>query len=254
MSFAAASLEPVSTPDGPRRRGWLRYVLVALLVALAAGLLWRGWEWLAAPERFPLQAVRLEGRPQHTSEAELREAIAPHLVRGLLGLDVAAIRGSVQALPWVEYATVRRMWPGTLVVSIEERVPVVRWREGSLLSADGTVFSPPRATLPKDLPLLAGPEGSEQQVLERFRELEPQFARAGLALRGLLLDERRSWQAALADGVTVRLGAGDAEALVARFADVYPRVKALGRLQAVDLRYPNGFALAWAKDGAVALQ
>jgi cell division protein FtsQ len=232
-----------------QRLGRMAAVAAALLVLafVAAG----AWDWLAAPERFPLTAVRLDTRLAKVGESELREAILPHLDKGLLGLDVERIRLAIEALPWVESATVRRRWPGALVINAHERVAVARWNDG-LMSERGALFRPRPETFPPALPLLEGPADSAVEVWARFQRLSAILSRAGLGITMLRLDERQAWTATLTDGVILKLGVDAADAAAERFVQAFPRIggPAETRLVRVDLRYPNGFALAWSGDGA----
>lgn len=252
MSATQAQVRIGEPPRLPRPR-WGRWLL-ALIAVVVTGLgLVSGWRWISAPERFPLKAVRVDGRPVKVTEAELREAISPHINRGMLALDLVRIRRAVEALPWVERAGVRRRWPGLLVIDIRERKPVARWGEAALITEAGLVFAPAPASFPAGLPQLSGPAGSEREVLERYRRLSALFSGAGLQLLGLQLDSRRSWRATLDEEVVVELGSGPGDQGVERFTRVFSRiaVPAEARLARVDLRYPNGFALAWEKQAAV---
>lgn len=234
-------------PEAPResvRAGARLLLWLALAVVLGSGLSLALERWL--PERwFPLAAVRFDGDLDRVRAADLRAAVAPHLDAGLLGVDVTAVRGAVEALPWVAGAAVRRVWPDAVRITVTEQVAVALWGGGALMNAAGEVFRPER--LPTGLPRLAGPPGSADRVLARFRELHPRLAAVGLEARGLTLDERRSWTVHLAGDVPLRIGREDVAARVARFLAAWPRIAAEPgrRLAAADLRYPNGFALQW---------
>ncbi len=63
----------------------------------------------------------------------------------------------------------------------------------------------------------------------------------------LVVTDRRAWQMTLDNGIELRFGRGDVDALLDRFARVYLRVLSASatRIAAVDLRYTNGFAVRW---------
>ncbi len=241
MSAAALGASPLAAPG--RGRGTLT-ALVLLLAALAGG--WAVLETLRAPAPFPVRTVRFAGDLDRVGEPALRQALAPWLDSGVLGVDLPGLRAAVEALPWVARASVRRVWPATLVIHIDEQRPVAAWGEAELLSAGGERFRPARR--PDGLPLLAGPEGSHAQVLERFRKVRRALAGADLELAALSLDARRAWQARLANAMVLELGRQDIEARVARFAAAWPRLAAGNGERSpvsVDLRYPNGLAVRW---------
>ena len=205
------------------------------------------YQYLTAPSTFPLQSVRFDSRLEHVRQAELHEALDPLLGPGFWGLEVAAIRGSLEALPWVRTAKVRRVWPGTLQITIREHRAVARWNEAALLSAGGEVFEPARGTWPDDLPELEGPSGRAVEVGERYRGWRDVLAGAGEELRAVKLDARESWRLRLEGGGIVELGRQDVDARLSRFIDALPALadEQDEPLVAADLRYPNGFAVRW---------
>lgn len=246
--MVALQAKPAQSPPErpPRRYGrWL--LLIGLLLVTAAGADF-ALARLTSAELFPLRTVELEGRLEHVAEAELRQAIAAHLNGGLLGLDVERIRRAVESLPWVDLAAVRRVWPGTLVLRISEQQALGRWGEAALVNHRGEVFRPLPDSFPAGLPQLAGAEGSAGEVVERYTALQPAFGAAGFRLSGLAMDARRSWSAQLDGRVRLELGSERVTERVQRFLRSAQRLPGPegGRLERVDLRYPNGFAVAWA--------
>lgn len=228
-----------------RRLGRRGGVLVLVLVLAAGGAY--GVQQLTAPEQFPLQAVQFDSELQRVREQDLRAALDPLLEGGFLALDVSAIRRALEDIAWVDSASVRRQWPGTLRVTIVEQEAVAVWNEEALLSGTGQVFAPDPATWPSGLPRMAGPDQRPEKVSVRFASLQRLLDGAGLELQGIAVDARASWSATVNDGAELLLGREEVESRAARFADVYPELAAgqEGTLERADLRYPNGFAIRW---------
>ena len=195
----------------------------------------------------PLERVAVTEGVDRVAGQDLRAALAPHLHRSLLGVDIRGARAELEAIEWVGEAELRRAWPGTLEVRLDERDPLARWGEAALLEADGTRFEPPPATLPEGLPRLSGPEGSEQKVVGLFKNIQQLFDEQGVNLAALSLSTRGAWSAELAGGVEVALGRHEPQQRAERFAAALPALEAReeGEMERVDLRYPNGFAVAW---------
>lgn len=221
---------------------------VLALAVTAVGGVGYGIHTLTSPETFPLQAVRFDSELDRLRETDLRAALNPHLDGGFLGLDVARIRMALQELAWIEVASVRRVWPGMLRVTIREQEAVAVWNDEALLSARGEIFSPPRATWPQGLMELAGPDNRAESVALRLQQLKPVFSDVGHEISALAVDERESWTVTLEGGATIALGREDVDDRIERFSEMYRGLVTQRdeMLASADLRYPNGFAILWA--------
>lgn len=219
-----------------------------LFVVGAAALLFAVLAAAARLPLFPLREVVVTDALQQTKRGEIERSLTGLLGGNFFSLDLDAIRASLEKLPWVRRAEVRRRWPAGLELRIEEQKPVARWGEArsELLNSYGEVFA---AASPEPLPVLFGPAGSSQEVLRRYREFGATVAPLGRELRQVLLSDRLAWQIRLDDGMQIALGReqpkAPVEARLAAFVEHYPAAVAgrSGHVVAVDLRYPNGFAL-----------
>jgi len=240
--------QPDPNPStGTARRGVLNAVLA---IACVGGLL-AGAAWVVRSAHWPITVVRIDGRLAHTPSERVEEIVTRHTAgAGFFRVRLASLQADLEALPWLRSASLRRIWPDTLDVVVLEHRAAARWNEGALISARGAVFRP--RNMPEDpkLPVISGPPGHGPDMLERLREIDRRVAPLALAVRELHQDARRSWRIALDNGIVVRLGRGEIGARLDRFEAVWPAVLAreAGRIEAVDLRYPNGFAVAW-RDG-----
>lgn len=228
--------------ERPRTRGarvWITtFVAIALTFAAVA--------WIAMTDSgfMPVTQVKVNGEFKNLRRADLHAAIAAHVTGGFFTVDVAAVQQAAQALPWVASASVRRVWPDTLIVSVNEHRAVARWRDGALINERGILFRPDPDNVPAGLPEMAGPEGNEAVVLARWRELEAELAPLGQRIQRLVQDERRAWSARLDNGSELWLGRADVAERLRRYVAAYPVALAprAQELVAVDLRYTNGFA------------
>jgi len=226
----------------------------------ALGLLAYGaTSWLVAQPWFALHTIEVETPVAHVTEAQIR-LVAERQVRGtFFTVDLERVRNSLEKLPWVREARVERRWPGTLVVSLVEHVPLARWNDNALVNEAGDVFV---AAVDQRLPRLSGPEDSSAEVVAAYRRHQAALAPLGMTIAELRLSPRRAWRIRLDNGMTLALGREQTDARLARFAALYPRLfGAQPAPQAVlaaapdtppaapiapvtvDLRYPDGFAV-----------
>ncbi|WP_459616968.1 cell division protein FtsQ/DivIB [Bordetella sp. 2513F-2] len=239
--------------------------VLAVAVMLACGV-----AWVAQRPYFTLTSIELEPVPDSTlhyvSTASVRSAIVGRFKGNFFTVDLDQAREVFESVPWVRHATVRRIWPNTLRVRIEEQQPLARWNENQMINTWGEAFTANLGELDDEtaLPHFAGPEGTESLVVQRYAELARWFAPLNMHVTELALSPRYAWRATLSSGVTLELGrdpgadAPDPHGLpgalpfaarIQRFVQAWPVVASRleGRsITQADLRYPNGFALALA--------
>lgn len=219
--------------------------LMTLLVA--AGAIGAAVRWVMDPANLPVASVHIRGTFAHVEHETLQRAIEPFIAAGFLWLDMEGIRRELEGLAWVRSSSVRRAWPATLEVSVEEQQPAAIWAAGGLVNPSGERFVPRKAVQPNGLPTLSGPEGTAKKLMTRYREMQGMLAALDVAIVRLEMDARRAWRVALDNGLELRLGRRDVEGRLLRFVRAYakaiaPRLEAIDN---VDLRYTNGFAVKW---------
>jgi cell division protein FtsQ len=233
--------------DNPRVVNSAAGTLAALAFALLA---YAGGRVLLDSPAFLLKTIVVEGDLAHVERREIVSALQGRVRGTFFTVDLEAVRSVFEAIPWVRRAELRRSWPDSLEVRIEEHVALARWgqqrKETQLVNAQGELF---RAQSDAALPILAGPSGTESEVSRRYLAFRDLLAPLGLEPRQVLLSSRLAWQLKLSNGLTVQLGRDSekdrVEDRLARFVSAFPQTlaKSRQRLDYVDLRYSSGFAL-----------
>lgn len=224
-----------------RLSGW---VLAVALVLLPVVAVLEGW---IGSDRWPLRTLRVHGEFERVDEAKLRQTLLPFAQPGFFAVELRQAQDAVAALPWVEHAEVRKRWPDVLEVTVVEHRPFARWGADQLLSDHGRLFPAAGIQVPAGLPRLSGPDGRVADVVALYNEARALFAPTGLDVEDVVLDARGSWTLSLTGGARVLVGRQDAQSRLARFARIAPRLLADAErpLARADLRYTNGFAIAW---------
>ncbi len=228
----------------------------ALLGLLVLGVIASGLWWVAQQPMFTLKVIRIdavdETQLRHVNASTVRTTALPRIKGNFFTSNLDAVRVAFEAVPWVRKASVRREWPNKLIVTIEEHKPLGTWGDdGRLLSAKGDVFTANLAEAEEDgaLPVFSGPDGSEKDVVLRYRQLQEWFAPISLAPESVQLSGRYAWTVKLNNGMTVELGSEQGKVTlkdrVARLVGIYPQLvtRLQDRIESVDMRYPNGLAL-----------
>ena len=86
--------------------GWLKPTLALItVVGSVVGLAWL-LEWLNDPYQWPVRSVHIEGRFRNLQPAQIQNQVAPLTAAGFFAVNVAAIQGQLQRLPWVEHCKI----------------------------------------------------------------------------------------------------------------------------------------------------
>lgn len=133
------------------------------------------------------------------------------------------------------------------MIRLEEQLPVARWGDEALLNNAGHAFAPRESANYQHLPRLAGPQRAQRQVMQQYQVLSQMLRPLGFSIIALEMRERGSWYLRTAQGIDLLLGRDHIVDKMRRFAAIYE--KALKAQQPniarIDLRYPNGLAVAW---------
>ena len=229
---------------------WLNLAADLLIVFGVVVLAWAAMAGLKRLPIYPLRELVVVGTVERVSRAQIEHAARTALSGNLFGVDLDEARPAFEKLPWVRSASLRRQWPDAMELALEEHVAVARWSpadgEQRLVNTHGEVFA---ASAGDELPAFSGPEGSAAAMLARYREFDSQLAKIQRKTLVLTLSAREAWQVRLDDGVLVDLGRDQPRQplteRLTRLTDHYvaAREKVNTPIVAVDVRYPNGFAL-----------
>ncbi|MEO3713310.1 cell division protein FtsQ/DivIB [Roseateles flavus] len=233
-------------------------VLGVLLAAVSLGL-----QWLVRQPVFAIRAITVEGDVNRNSAASLRANALPRMSGSFLSMNLQQTRAAFEAVPWVRHATVQRLWPARLQVTLEEHQPAAYWEtkpEGAdaesdatverlLVNDHGEVFQANLGDVEdEDLPLLSGPEKSSAHMLKLWQQLQAQTARLEDSISRLDLSGRGSWRATLEKGTVIELGRGTDAEVLARYTQYVSSITQVSArfhtaVLSADLRHIDGYAV-----------
>jgi cell division protein FtsQ len=195
---------------------------------------------------FPVKEVRVLGALSQVTREQVESTVRQQLTGNFFTVDLVGARRGFERLPWVRRVEVRRVWPDRLHVVLEEHVALARWGDSGLVNTHGELFS---AASDARLPVLNGPPGSTAEVARQYVQFRSELERVQLAPAQVTLSARRAWDLRLSSGLLLKLGRERVDERLATFLSVYERTVApvSGRLDYIDLRYPNGFAVKLAE-------
>lgn len=228
------------------------HLLANLLFALAAiAATYTIGSWVVNSSVFPLKQVSVSGinsgngELKHVIREQIDKVVRSKIAGNFLTVDLDATRDAFEKLPWVRVAGVRRHWPQSLEVTLEEHVAVARWGSEALVNTHGEVFDGTVTTVEGGLPVFIGPPESSFDMARQYAAFSRLLQPLRQNIAQLNLSPRRAWRIHLENGTVLELGRDQMEARLARYVLAYDRSLAQlnQQLAYVDLRYSNGFAV-----------
>jgi cell division protein FtsQ len=225
--------------DKPTLLNWIANLLFALSVVV---MLYAALFAVVHLPIFPLREVKVDGELSHVNREQVKLIVARHLKGNFFTLDLVKARNAFEKLPWARNVSLRRRWPDTLEVVIEEHQALARWGTIALVNTHGELF---HAASGSELPMFYGPGDGVIEVASHFGEFSEILKKADLEIAKLELTPRRAWQITTINGLVVELGRVEMKPRLEKFVSVYSSTIAGLNMKVTyaDLRYPNGFAV-----------
>jgi cell division protein FtsQ len=222
---------------------WLRHtVILSVISTVIVGVF-----WLQKDDTLPILHVTVDGDFKHVDKAKLVKAVKPYVTGSFINIDVVKLREAGEAAPWVKQVQVKRSWPDTIHLVVEEQRAIANWDKHALVNSDGELFSPAKDSFPKGLAILEGPEMTSKLMVKRYMEISAILKPVDLVIATITMDKRRSWTLNMKKGMTVKLGRADSKRRLERFLSVYKtQLSQLeNEINIIDMRYTNGLAINW---------
>lgn len=194
---------------------------------------------------FPVANIQVEAPFLYVSKQDIEQALTPHTKQGLVNIDNQAIKSSLSAMPWVKSVNVKKIWPGTLFIKVDERRPIAQFNDNILIDESGVSF-PNTKTSTVELIKLHGIDGSEKELLQEYKKMSRLLSSISLAPKMLEINSSIIILT-MKDGLKLLMTKKGAKAQLERFIRVYPELaqKKSTPILRVDMRYKHGLAVKW---------
>ncbi|HIE91092.1 MAG: FtsQ-type POTRA domain-containing protein [Methylophilaceae bacterium] len=191
---------------------------------------------------FSIHEVKVNGEVGHVNREQVQVIVAEHLNGNFFTLDLIQMKDAFEKLPWVRKVSVRRRWPNTLSVEVEEHQALARWGGIGLVNKQGELF---HAVSDVNLPVFYGPTDDVKTVAENYLYFEKTLNNIDMKIVQMTLSKRHSWEVKTDKRLTISLGRGAVLERLQKFSTAYQTVliHLKTSIQYADLRYPNGFAV-----------
>jgi len=204
--------------------------------------------WIQNPENLMIKSVEIQGNLKYLDRATLQPIIAPFVKTNLYLLDKKGLEEEIEFNHWVYSASLTSMWPDTLIIKIYEQHPIAFWGDNEgMINEFGEVID---VNLPQKrnlLPTLYSPFDKGREMVENYVKIRKWMNDLPVDIIKFTEDKRGSWLLKLSNGIKVKVGRKEHKRRLRRFIVGYNNQLAgqVKKIDTVDLRYTNGFAVKW---------
>ena len=236
-------------------------IAIALLIVAAAAFAFAALVRVTRLPQFDLKRIEVRGDLRHVTGASVRAALAGRLRGNYFTLPLDETRRLLETVPWVAHASIRRVWPNRVAVTLTEHRALGLWDDGRLLSDNGELFvaNADEAEIDGALPEFSGPATAAKEAARRFYAISARLAEVSLQVDAIDISERRNWSLRVSPAgdegsrrpaSRIELGRDIATAPLTQRVDrliaAYPLIIAQtgGVPRYIDARYSSSFAVA----------
>jgi cell division protein FtsQ len=220
----------------------LASIAYAMLVheQLIAALFTDTREWAARASGLRVGTIALTGN-HHVSREEVLASAGITGATSLVFLAVEEARERLKRNPWIADATLLKLYPRELQITIKEREPFALWQKQghvTVIADDGTVLEPYVPPQLLRLPLVVG-DGAGSKAKELLGLLDRYPSLRDFVYASILVGERR-WNLRLKNGIEVLLPEVAAGAALDKLVALDAEKNLITRdLVLIDLRLPD---------------
>lgn len=233
-----------NTVQDKEQEGWLRFFgfwprLALLVIGCIALIIFTSWIWHGDwPQKqrqvltqfalrtsknigFSIEDVTVEGR-HYTSKQDILQALQVRYGSPIYAFDTHSAHDRVMKLPWVKSVSILRSLPDRILVRIEERQPVARWKNGPKIVVIDTEGNPIDTALVAEfptLPLIVGDVKSEQT--EKLISILHEFPSIAQRVKAAVRIAGRRWDLHLHPSIVVRLPQKEAHSAMIRLEELF---------------------------------
>lgn len=224
-----------------------KYIFTALVVALLLLILAMGIKALrdAPPATIAVDAQGLSAAQYQT----LQQTMSQQTVSSFFTNDLQSLRDIAMRLAWVDQVSVTRDWQRGIVITALPKQAVANFGTERLVDAKGKVFVPVDSS---DLrqPQFATLQGSIEQapvIMQQMQQINEWYSPLDMQVEDIILTPRMTWLVRFDNGLRVIV---DNENTAQKLLSLSQLLAAQlndrrSEMQSIDLRYKNGFTIAW---------
>ncbi|WP_298809128.1 cell division protein FtsQ/DivIB [uncultured Psychrobacter sp.] len=225
----------------------VKYLFMVLVLGLLVLILMMGGKALrdAPPANIYVSNQGLSAA-QHRS---LQDVMKQQQVSSFFTSDLQALRDITMGLAWVDQVSISRDWQRGIVVNALPKQAVANFGTERLVDAKGAVFVPAdsRDLTQERFATLQGEMSQAPVIMQQMQQVNDWYAPLGMQVEDIILSPRMTWLIRFDNGLRVIVDNENTAQKLLNLSQLLGNQLSTRRdeMQSVDLRYKNGFTIAW---------
>jgi len=179
----------------------------------------------------------------------LQEVMEQQQVSSFFTSDLQALRDITMGLAWVDQVSISRDWQRGIVIDALPKQAVANFGTERLVDAKGAVFVPAdsRDLTQEQFATLQGEISQAPVIMQQMQQVNDWYTPLGMQVEDIILSPRMTWLIRFDNGLRVIVDNENTSQKLLNLSQLLGNQLSTRRdeMQSVDLRYKNGFTIAW---------
>lgn len=237
--------------DRPKRSTRLppsaKYFFMALVIVLLLLILVMGGKALRDA---PPAAIEVSHQGLTATQYDaLQQTMNQQSVTSFFTTDLQTLRDIAIDLSWVDQISVTRDWQRGIVITALPKKAVANFGTERMVDAKGVVFVPADSEelTQAQFATLQGEITQAPVIMQQMQQINEWYAPLGMRVEDIILSPRMTWLVRFSNGLRVIVDNENTAQKLLSLSQLLGNQLSTRRdeIQSVDLRYKNGFSIAW---------
>lgn len=225
----------------------VRYLFTLLALGILLLILMMGGKALRDA---PPAAIHVSTQGLTASQYQaIQHIMSQQKVSGFFTSDLQVLRDITIGLAWVDHVSVQRDWQRGIVIKALPKQAVANFGTERLVDAKGAVFVPAdnRELMQSQFATLQGEMTQAPVIMQQMQQINAWYAPLDMRVEDIILSPRMTWLVRFDNGLRVIVDNENTAQKLLNLSQLLGNQLSARRdnIQSIDLRYKNGFAIAW---------
>jgi cell division protein FtsQ len=226
---------------------WLKYFFTTLVIGLLLLILLMGGKALRDA---PPAAIHVDTQDLSIAQHQaLQQTMNQQAVSSFFTTDLQALRDIAMGLAWVDEVSVTRDWQRGIVITALPKQAVANFGTERLVDAKGAVFVPAdnEELIRSQFATLQGEIGQAPVIMQQMQQINDWYVPLDMRVEDIILTPRMTWLVRFDNDLRVIVDNENTAQKLLNLSQLLNNQLADRRedMQSIDLRYKNGFTIAW---------